>query len=254
MYSQARQDPGMPRLASNSRMRPRLPAGLADGLPLLLLTVVSACMDAISYLGLGHVFPANMTGNTVLLGIGLATGDHTGALRSATALLAYLVGAATVGASLPQQVSRRAMLTVLAAEIAALAVLCGWWLAATSHAPTGGTRYGLIALAGLTMGWQSGLTYELKAPVSTTYITGTWTAVSATAGQWLRGRQPHEPHAGAREQALRVVVVAAYFATAYLAAFVYTRAFGAATAIALGVLVVVAVMTAQMKAWGREPA
>ena len=253
MYSQARQDPGMPRLASNSRMRPRLPAGLADGLPLLLLTVVSACMDAISYLGLGHVFPANMTGNTVLLGIGLATGDHTGALRSATALLAFLVGASTVGASLPQQVSRRVMLTVLAAEIAAIAALCGWWLAATSHAPTGGTRYGLIALAGLTMGWQSGLTYELKAPVSTTYITGTWTAVSAAAGQRLRGRQPHEPQ-GEREQALRVLVIAAYLATAYLAAFVYTRAFGAATAIPLGVLVAVAAITAQMKAWGRESA
>ena len=88
MYSQARQDRGMPRVVENS--------------PLLLLTVVSACMDAISYLGLGHVFPANMTGNTVLLGIGLATGDHTGALRSATALVAFLVGASSIGASLPR--------------------------------------------------------------------------------------------------------------------------------------------------------
>ncbi len=146
------------------------------------------------------------------------------------------------------------MLIVLAAEIAAIAALCGWWLAATSHAPTGGTRYGLIALAGLTMGWQSGLTYELKAPVSTTYITGTWTAVSAAAGQWIRGRRPHDPHTGDREQALRVLVVGLYLAAAYLAAFAYTRAFGAATAIPLGVLVAVALMTAQMKPWGRESA
>ncbi len=36
------------------------------------LAVVAAATDALSYLGLGKVFPANMTGNTVLLGIGIA--------------------------------------------------------------------------------------------------------------------------------------------------------------------------------------
>src|SRR5258706_12655240 len=42
-----------------------------DGpLPLALigLTVVAGLVDAVSYLGLGHVFVANMTGNVVFLG------------------------------------------------------------------------------------------------------------------------------------------------------------------------------------------
>lgn len=215
-------------------------------LPLIVLTVVSACMDATSYLGLGHVFPANMTGNTVLLGIGLATGDHAGALRSATALLAFVVGAASIGAAIPQRVTQRAVLAVLAAEIAAIAALCGWWLSASAHAPAGAVRYGLIALAGLTMGWQSGLTNALKVPVSTTYITGTWTSVSSAAGRLLRGRTAQQQHAGKRDELLRALVVVAYFATAYLAALAYTRVFGAATAIPLGLLVVVLVLTAAL--------
>lgn len=37
----------------------------------LLLTCVSSSMDAISFLRLGHVFIANMTGNVVLPGIAL---------------------------------------------------------------------------------------------------------------------------------------------------------------------------------------
>src|SRR6185312_10253731 len=137
MYSQARQDPGMPRLASNSRMRLRLPAGLADGLPLLLLTVVSACMDAISYLGLGRVFPANMTGNTVLLGIGMATGDAGAAARSATALGAFVLGAAAVGAATPGGPSARTFRTVLIGEVVMVAALCGWWVGAGIDLPDG---------------------------------------------------------------------------------------------------------------------
>src|SRR5687768_2511195 len=43
-------------------------------LPLLLLalTVVTGLVDAFSYLVLGHVFVANMTGNVVFLGFALA--------------------------------------------------------------------------------------------------------------------------------------------------------------------------------------
>ena len=43
-------------------------------LPVLLicLTVVTGLVDAFSYLSLGHVFVANMTGNVVFLGFALA--------------------------------------------------------------------------------------------------------------------------------------------------------------------------------------
>src|SRR5437868_15296221 len=39
---------------------------------LLALTFTTGLVDAVSYLGLGRVFTANMTGNVVLLGFGVA--------------------------------------------------------------------------------------------------------------------------------------------------------------------------------------
>ena len=49
-------------------------------LSLLALTFTTGLIDAASYLGLGHVFTANMTGNVVLLGFGIAgaAGDEHG--------------------------------------------------------------------------------------------------------------------------------------------------------------------------------
>ena len=43
---------------------------------LLALTVVSGLIDAVSYLGLSHVFTANMTGNVVVLGFDAADPDR----------------------------------------------------------------------------------------------------------------------------------------------------------------------------------
>jgi hypothetical protein len=39
---------------------------------LILLTTVTGVVDAVSYIALGHVFVANMTGNVVFLGFALA--------------------------------------------------------------------------------------------------------------------------------------------------------------------------------------
>ncbi|HTF62891.1 MAG TPA: YoaK family protein, partial [Edaphobacter sp.] len=39
---------------------------------LYLFTAVTGLIDAVSYIALGHIFTANMTGNIVLLGFALA--------------------------------------------------------------------------------------------------------------------------------------------------------------------------------------
>lgn len=211
---------------------------------LLGLTMVSACTDAISYLGLGHVFPANMTGNTVLLGVGLATGDVPAAIRSATTLGAFLLGAAAVGAAVPDRLSHRAFRTVIAAEIAMTAALCGWWLRGGVDAPVGAVRYGLITLFGATMGAQSSMIRLLDVPVSTTYITGTWTALSAAAARYVRRPLPGKPRTGNEGHAVQALVVTAYLVTAYGAALAYTFLGATATAIPLGILVLVAMASA----------
>ncbi|HMC05510.1 MAG TPA: YoaK family protein, partial [Actinomycetota bacterium] len=67
------------------------------GALVLGLTLVAGCTDAISYLGLGRVFTANMTGNTVLLGVAVAQRDAGAAARSAAALGGFVLGAIVVG-------------------------------------------------------------------------------------------------------------------------------------------------------------
>jgi uncharacterized membrane protein YoaK (UPF0700 family) len=60
---------------------------------MILLTVVTGLVDAFSYLVLGHVFVANMTGNVVFAGF--ATAGTPGFSLSATAVA---VGAFAAGA------------------------------------------------------------------------------------------------------------------------------------------------------------
>src|SRR2546422_11470130 len=66
--------------------------------PLLLaLTLVTGLVDATSYLKLGHVFVANMTGNVVFLGFGIAGAGGISIWASLTALGSFLVGGVAGG-------------------------------------------------------------------------------------------------------------------------------------------------------------
>jgi Protein of unknown function (DUF1275) len=71
------------------------PAGRHGPLPpvLLSMTVVTGLVDAFSYLTLGHVFVANMTGNVVFLGFALAGAPGFSISASLTALAAFAAGA-----------------------------------------------------------------------------------------------------------------------------------------------------------------
>jgi uncharacterized membrane protein YoaK (UPF0700 family) len=59
---------------------------------LLILTFVSGFIDAASYIALGHVFTANMTGKVIFIAFALAGVPGLSLFRSALALLAGLVG------------------------------------------------------------------------------------------------------------------------------------------------------------------
>ncbi len=62
--------------------------------PLLIgMTLVTGLVDAFSYLVLGHVFVANMTGNVVFLGFALAGAPGFSITASLVAMAAFLVGA-----------------------------------------------------------------------------------------------------------------------------------------------------------------
>jgi uncharacterized membrane protein YoaK (UPF0700 family) len=61
-------------------MRRRGAAGVLRGRDAMLtsLSLAAGCVDAVGYLGLGQVFVANMTGNTVLFGLAIGQADGQG--------------------------------------------------------------------------------------------------------------------------------------------------------------------------------
>ena len=81
---------------------------------LLLLTATTGLVDAASFLGLGHVFTANMTGNIVFLGFAIAGASGLSVSASLVALASFLLGALAGGrlATVTAAASRRQWLVV----------------------------------------------------------------------------------------------------------------------------------------------
>jgi hypothetical protein len=72
------------------------PAGPLPPL-LVALTVVTGLVDAFSYLTLGHVFTANVTGNIVFLGFALAGAPGFSVAASLTAYASFAAGSVLGG-------------------------------------------------------------------------------------------------------------------------------------------------------------
>src|SRR2546430_1134943 len=64
---------------------------------LLTLTVVTGLIDAVSYLRLGRVFVANMTGNVVFLGFSVQPHSGLSAAASLIAIGGFVVGSFSGG-------------------------------------------------------------------------------------------------------------------------------------------------------------
>src|SRR6476620_6733140 len=94
-------------------------------LPALLLglTFVTGMVDAFSYLLLGHVFVANMTGNVVFLGFDLAGAPGFSIPASLIALRSFVCGALVGGTAASRLAHHRGHL--LAAAASCQAVLLG---------------------------------------------------------------------------------------------------------------------------------
>jgi len=143
--------------------------------------VVTGLVDAMSYLKLGHVFVANMTGNVVFLGFGIAGAGGISIWPSLTALGSFLVGGVAggrIGARWSNDRGRHLTATT-ATEL--LLVACGLVVAAfsTHHIGTG-SRYAMIVLLAVAMGVQNATARKLAVPdLTTTVLTMTLTGVAA---------------------------------------------------------------------------
>jgi uncharacterized membrane protein YoaK (UPF0700 family) len=150
--------------------------------PLLLaLTVVTGLVDAFSYLVLGHVFVANMTGNVVFLAFGLAGASGFSIAASLVALGAFSLGALAGGRLGTELGVHRGRLLAVTGAVQACLVLAAVGIAATAGAPGSGVaRYVLIVLLGLATGAQNATARKLAVPdLTTTVLTLTITGMFA---------------------------------------------------------------------------
>ena len=148
---------------------------------LLVLTASTGLIDAVSYLALGHVFTANMTGNVVFLGFAVAGAPGLSIPRSIVSLGAFLAGAVAGGrlaARLGGGPQHRWVATAFGAE--AVLLLCASLAAAAGTHAALYALYGVIVLTALAMGVRNATVRKLALPdLTTTVLTLTLTGLAA---------------------------------------------------------------------------
>src|SRR5579863_2271733 len=147
---------------------------------LLALTVVTGLVDSFSYLVLGHVFVANMTGNVVFLAFALVGARGFSIPASIASLGAFGLGAGVGGRVSSKLVTDRARLMSSCTTIQTALVGVAVVLAAVSTAPvTEGYRYGLIVVLGTSMGIQNAAVRKVAVPdLTSTVLTMTITGIT----------------------------------------------------------------------------
>lgn len=155
---------------------------------LLLLSVTTGLVDAVSVLGLGKVFTANMTGNIVFLGFAAAGAPGFSVPPYLIALASFLAGAAIAG-RVGAGYAGRALRHWLTAAAAIEATLLGLAALVAGHARLAGPTlpdthlYAIIALTAVAMGFRNATVRRLKVPdLTTTVLTLTLTGIAADSG------------------------------------------------------------------------
>jgi uncharacterized membrane protein YoaK (UPF0700 family) len=148
---------------------------------MLVLTVLTGVVDAVSILSLGRVFVANMTGNVVFIGFALAGASGFSLSASLSALAGFLVGAAVGGLVVDRFGGHRGhLLVVVSAGELVMVVLALLVVAAAGDDLGTGERIGVAALLALAMGAQNAAVRQLKVfDLTTTVLTMTLTGVAA---------------------------------------------------------------------------
>jgi uncharacterized membrane protein YoaK (UPF0700 family) len=148
------------------------------------ITAATGIVDAVSFLALGHVFTANMTGNVVFLGFALAGAKDLSIARSFTALVAFMLGA-VLGGRMATQLSSRAVHRwvgsalgvdasfLFAAAVASLGL-------AGSYDANGVALYAVTGLMAVGMGFRNASVRKLGMPdLTTTVLTQTIAGLAA---------------------------------------------------------------------------
>jgi uncharacterized membrane protein YoaK (UPF0700 family) len=148
---------------------------------LLVLTFTTGLVDGVSYLGLGRVFTANMTGNVVLLGFGVAGAAGLPVIAPLVSLCAFLVGS-SAGGVLAKRMGDRHPVHVaraLAIEVSLIAAAAVFTAVVTIR-PDALSGDIVIALLAFAMGVRNATVRRIGVPdLTTTVLTMTLTALAS---------------------------------------------------------------------------
>lgn len=211
-------------------------------LPVLLvvLTIVTGLVDAVSYLALGHVFVANMTGNVVFLGFAVVDAEDFSVPASLTAIAGFLFGALGGGLLAGWQGAHRGRLFGATLLIETFLVAFALAVAVSAIVPAPAGRYVIIAALSMAMGLQNATARRLAVPdLTTTVLTLTLTGLAADSS--LAGGT--NPRYGRR-----VIATASMFLGAAIGALVLLRS-GAGVVLALALAVLLIVLGAAAPYW-----
>lgn len=142
-------------------------------LPALLscLTVVTGMVDAVSVLSLGRVFVANMTGNVVFIGFGLAGAPGFSVLASLIALLGFAVGAGSGGLAIAGNSGSRGRLLLIGSGLEVVLLELSGVLLLMLHTPHPLVAADAsVATAAVALGLQNAVARHLAVPDFTTTV------------------------------------------------------------------------------------
>lgn len=146
---------------------------------LFVLTIVTGLVDAVSYLALGHVFVANMTGNVVFLGFAVAGAPDFSIPASLLAIAGFLVGA-LAGGRLASRIGQNRSRFVATTMLVKLALVGAAFVVVMAMADGTAVRDALIVLLSLAMGLQNAAARHVAVPdLTTTVLTLTLTGLAA---------------------------------------------------------------------------
>ena len=148
---------------------------------LLVLTVLTGTVDAVSILSLGRVFVANMTGNVVFVGFAIAGAPGFSLSASLFALAGFLIGAYGGGVAVARHGDRRGALFRNGVIVELAFVTAALIVSALAQTPFDGAAKDAIAiLAAVALGWQNSVVRKLAVPdLTTTVLTMTLTGIAA---------------------------------------------------------------------------
>jgi uncharacterized membrane protein YoaK (UPF0700 family) len=214
---------------------------------LLGMTAVTGLVDAVSFLSLGRIFAANMTGNIVILAFAVAHAPGVSLARSLTALVAFCLGA-TVGGRILIRARTDALLQsallIFALEIAFLAAAMLAGFGHSSALQDGSALYTIIVCTALAMGMRNAGVRKLGvADLTTTVLTLTITGLAADSS-FAGGSNPRWQR--------RLAAVLAMFAGAAVGALLIKRSVFAALALAVALTSVCSTLLLAANRWGLQ--